>query len=617
MTEGFSKALKIAKKIGGKVLKKIIAKILAALLPILAPYLTAFLVILFIFGFFYFATIMLPKYIAEATASPAVIYNYGKNDEWALSKDIELYKKYRKIDNDWQKQFRDYNTLAYQEPDSISGNGANSSATVSSVWGKYMATTFTNSSIGQNSTYNGIFRDKASKYSIDMNLLKSVAYAESGFNPSSISSANCMGIMQLSQDKINEYGITDPFDPEQNIDGGAKYLAYLLGKFKDTQLAVAAYNAGPGAVEEYGGIPPYPETESYVRKVIQGYHGNGFATPTSNESSYIVAERDQATPFRVPWSMMASLDRVLGDPIITGNHGQESKGKGRQPLPDERFKELEPTLQWKDFQLYYCHRWEETIKTDKGTITRIYTEEYKHNIKLLTTVNAYDAHYAYTWDTKDIKNGNDQDFTEIKVPELVNVDRSGPYYQRVKDILAQYELTKTSNTELVLRLAMNMDPEFNVDANLTSALMELNTGTEQPAYSGGTGELSWPLNGPITSPFGYRVHPITGEYRFHSGIDIGVPSDTPVHAADNGIVVFLGVNGGYGNCIMIDHGKYRTLYGHLGSFKVTPGQEAKKGDVIALSDNSGLSTGPHLHFEVRTGVNKTEFLNPLNVLATQ
>jgi murein DD-endopeptidase MepM/ murein hydrolase activator NlpD len=617
MEQGISQAFRIARRIGSRVLRRVIIKIIAVLLPILTPYVAAFLIIVFVFGFVYFAMFMLPRFIAEGTASPAVIYNYGNSDQWKLSKDIELYKKYRKIDDDWQKQFRSYNTLAYQKPDSISGNGANQSATVSNVWGDYMATSFKSPSMALDNKYNEIFIDKAQKYNIDVKLLKSLAYAESSFNPNVISSANCVGIMQLSQDKINEYGITNPFDPEQNIDGGARYLAYLLDKFKDTQLAVAAYNAGPGAVEKYDGIPPYPETESHVRKVMQGYRGNEYATPISSEISYIVAEQDQVMPYRVPWSMMASLDRVLGDPIITGNHGYEVEEKGRKPLPDERFKELEPTLKWKDFQLYYYHSWEEEIETDEGTKTIVYVEKYKHNLKLLSTVDAYDAHYTYTWGTKNIKNGDDEDFTEIRVPELDNIERNGPYYQRVKDILAQYGLTKTSDTELVIRLAMNMDPDFQVDANLTSELMELNTNTEQVTYNGGTGELAWPVNGPITSPFGYRVHPITKKYRLHSGIDIGVPSGTPVHSADNGIVVFLGVNGGYGNCIMIDHGKYRTLYGHLSAFKVSPGQEVKKGDVIALSGNSGMSDGPHLHFEVRTGTNKTEFLNPLNVLGRQ
>lgn len=614
MSNGMAATFRIAKSIGGIIFRRVFTRILAMLVPVLAPYIAALLIFALIFGFLYFALFMLPRYIAEASNMPAVIYNYGKNDLWKLSQDDALLKKYRKLNNDWLNQFRSYNALVYQRPDSISGNGANQSATVSSVWESYMATTFTNPfTMPGNSTYDQIFQEKAQKYNIDVKLLKSVAYAESSFNPRAISPAGCLGIMQLSPAKIKEYGIKDPFNPEENIDGGARYLSELLKRFDNNiEYALAAYNAGSGAVEQYNGIPPYPETIAYVSKVMGGYTGGTFAVPTLNAGCNIVAEQDQVKQHMVPWSLMAALDRVLGDPIINGKHGLETEGKGRIPEPEKHFKELEPKLQWKNFQLYYYHKW--VVATDEGTIT--YNETYVHNIKLLVSAETYEANYSYTWKDKVIESGDEKgnNYTKIVVPELLTTDRSGPYYEKLKGLLKSYGLEKTSNTELVLRLAMNMDPVFNVDANLTSSLLELTGNTEQQQYQGGSGELTWPANGPVTSPFGYRVHPITGQYRFHSGIDIGIPSGTEVHAADDGMVIFVGNNGGYGKCVMIDHGKYRTLYGHLGSYKVSQGQEVKKGVVIALSDNTGNSTGPHLHFEVRTGVNKTEFVDPLVVL---
>ncbi|WP_276945828.1 murein hydrolase activator EnvC family protein [Dialister micraerophilus] len=122
------------------------------------------------------------------------------------------------------------------------------------------------------------------------------------------------------------------------------------------------------------------------------------------------------------------------------------------------------------------------------------------------------------------------------------------------------------------------------------------------SYTQGTGALSWPCNGPITSPFGYRVHPIFGTTIYHSGIDIGVDYGTPIHAADSGTVIYAGWIDGYGNTVIIDHGNnITTLYGHNSSLAVSDGQSVSKGTVIAYAGSTGNSTGPHCHFEVQVG----------------
>jgi murein DD-endopeptidase MepM/ murein hydrolase activator NlpD len=116
---------------------------------------------------------------------------------------------------------------------------------------------------------------------------------------------------------------------------------------------------------------------------------------------------------------------------------------------------------------------------------------------------------------------------------------------------------------------------------------------------GGTGTMIRPVNGPITSGFGYRIHPIFGYRRFHSGVDFGVGYGTPIRAADSGTVVYATGMGGYGNVIMINHGGgISTLYAHQSSFAVTGGSVGK-GQVIGYVGSTGWSTGPHLHFEVR------------------
>lgn len=120
----------------------------------------------------------------------------------------------------------------------------------------------------------------------------------------------------------------------------------------------------------------------------------------------------------------------------------------------------------------------------------------------------------------------------------------------------------------------------------------------------GSGSFIWPCPSCtyITSRFGLRIHPITGEEKSHTGLDIGAGYGAAIVAADGGTVILAEVNGGYGNCVMIDHGNgYTTLYGHMSSYAVSSGQSVSQGDTIGYVGSTGMSTGPHLHFEVRSG----------------
>jgi murein DD-endopeptidase MepM/ murein hydrolase activator NlpD len=115
---------------------------------------------------------------------------------------------------------------------------------------------------------------------------------------------------------------------------------------------------------------------------------------------------------------------------------------------------------------------------------------------------------------------------------------------------------------------------------------------------GGSGMFIWPVNGPITSPFGPRN--IGAGYEFHPGIDIGVPTGTPIRAAAGGTVSIAGPSGGYGNYTCIDHGGgLSTCYGHQERILVSVGQEVAQGQIIGISDCTGYCNGPHVHFEVR------------------
>ena len=141
------------------------------------------------------------------------------------------------------------------------------------------------------------------------------------------------------------------------------------------------------------------------------------------------------------------------------------------------------------------------------------------------------------------------------------------------------------------------------------------------AYAGATGSFVFPVASYvyISSRFGERVHPITGELKNHNGMDIASNMGTTVYAADGGKVVLAEWYGGYGNCIMIDHGNgYKTLYGHLSSIAVSDGQGVSQGAVIGAVGSTGNSTGPHLHFEVYANdsrIDPEQFYSGLNISA--
>ena len=182
--------------------------------------------------------------------------------------------------------------------------------------------------------------------------------------------------------------------------------------------------------------------------------------------------------------------------------------------------------------------------------------------------------------------------------------------------MAQKTVERQKLYEQALAEKAQLDAEYEElqrnSQEITAMIQRMEQEGRMMPQAGGTGQLAWPVNGEITSPFGWRVHPIWGTQIFHAGLDIGADYGDPVHAADSGTVVYAGWMGGYGYLVEINHGNgYVTRYGHNSSLTVSVGQHVYKGQQVARAGSTGNSTGNHCHFEVRyNGVAK----NPLNYL---
>lgn len=171
----------------------------------------------------------------------------------------------------------DATTTIYAQPASAPSSTASSNTDTT--------TDFDNDLIPE--SMQSIFSEAAQLFNISEQLLRAVAKAESDYDPTCTSIVGAMGIMQLMPDTANELGVDNPYDVRENIMGGAKLLSNLLAKYNgNTSLALAAYNAGSGNVDKYGGIPPFDETQHYVEKIL-GFLGQSTPDTTAVASAPI------------------------------------------------------------------------------------------------------------------------------------------------------------------------------------------------------------------------------------------------------------------------------------------------------------------------------------------
>jgi murein DD-endopeptidase MepM/ murein hydrolase activator NlpD len=172
---------------------------------------------------------------------------------------------------------------------------------------------------------------------------------------------------------------------------------------------------------------------------------------------------------------------------------------------------------------------------------------------------------------------------------------------------SQSELIQRLNSDrLALEAAQNQlereskNLEILIQQKVAAEEAQAKTNSRTSVIIRGTGVMVYPSDASTSSPFGWRMHPVLGYRRFHAGLDFAASYGSTIRAADSGTVIFAGWYGGYGRAVIIDHGKgITTLYGHTSELYVADGQPVERGQAIAAVGSTGLSTGPHLHFEVR------------------
>lgn len=317
----------------------------------------------------------------------------------------------------------------------------------------------------------------------------------------------------------------------------------------------------------------------------------------------LTAEQEsQVQTYALNWQWLAQVDRSLNDPSFF-NAFLDENVKEVVLKPEETFKEVRPKFTWKSSEIVtvkeVCLRNEDEdgeVTYEKSTVTE------RQPVLLLKKAETIQNDYVYTYDSETTTETSPSPCGDLTTTVTQDkLQRIEPMYSEdwkpLREILNAHGAKRVEDQDFLLEywLSYLSDGDGEGDSLI--------------GFNPVGGELVWPTEGSkITSTFGSRVHPITGIIKLHAGVDIGVPIGTPVYAAKSGKVIFADYMGNAGNAIMIQHDGIETRYYHLDKIKVESGQEVEAGEEIAESGNTGGSTGPHLHFEVRVN---GEPVNPL------
>ncbi|PTQ51901.1 MAG: peptidase M23B [Hydrogenibacillus schlegelii] len=326
----------------------------------------------------------------------------------------------------------------------------------------------------------------------------------------------------------------------------------------------------------------------------------------------------QVKDFMFPTALLIGADRVLNDPVF-------KRDRVVSPDPKTIFEGLRPRFVW--VPSYRIELDEYCVCGKDGCSTK--TDVRYPKTKLLIRADTFYGNYTWRleWREEEWYTHSDDcgDLRHYRKYEERIADRipSEPYLP-LREFAAAYGLYRDIDVDVMVQVAKAYDAEGEVAFDifelnrppvvltpgeaidpeaLKKALPEMAAYIdrlleERPdAFSG----MLWPAaTKAITSPFGVRIHPILGEKKFHKGIDIGASLGTPVVAVRDGVVTYRGWNGGYGQLVVLKHeGGLETYYAHLSRIDVGLGQKVSAGEQIGLIGDTGLATGPHLHFEVR------------------
>ncbi|CAI8944552.1 peptidoglycan LD-endopeptidase LytH [Brevibacillus sp. IT-7CA2] len=338
---------------------------------------------------------------------------------------------------------------------------------------------------------------------------------------------------------------------------------------------------------------------------------------SKEQQMYTPSQYDQGYGFRLPWTLLAAVDRVLGDPT-------NNDKTNRNPQPEKHYAALKPEFTWK--QATVIVKKKEVTEDGK---TRWVT--YTYPVSLLDRVDAYNATHQMVY--RKVVTNDESIIVEKYELESVETEFLPEDENRLLTLLKSYKLPK-KDQQLVIDLALNYSgdkweetqyllSQIGDKAPSTKPGVPENPNIPPPIVDGGwTGIL--PLAGKegkdywMSSSFGYRRDPYTGVTSYHDGLDLAAPPGTPVYAPLDGVVVHAKNMNGFGKTIMIQHGGYITLYGHLSAIQVKKGEQVTKGKLIGNVGSTGRSTGPHLHWSVyKNAFGKKNAIDPLQFIKTK